>query len=89
MVKMATKLKRKDANFEFTIHRNHKSGPSRTFFEPTKAHNYFSNFCKKEKDGIIRAKHLDSKLSWETDNPSTFDYFAKNVVVTVGVKKNG
>jgi hypothetical protein len=83
-------LKRKNANWEFSIHLDYRKGPNRITFDPTSAERFFKKVLKRnpEVDSItVKVKHLNSNLVWETNDPGELNQFIYTIVNRIGILK--
>jgi len=84
------RLKRSNAKWEFSIHLDAERGPNRVTFDPNEAKRFFTKLRRKHKTLdclVVKVVHLDSKLSWETDDPEELAYFIDNLVQQTGILK--
>jgi hypothetical protein len=83
------KLKRQNANFEFSLHQNLDKGPNRITFDPDVALKFFKKLKAKEDEAGAKVKHICTGLVWETDEPEDLAYFINRVVASIGVINYG
>jgi hypothetical protein len=85
-------LKRRNSNWEFSIHVNPDKGPNRVCFDPTEAQRFFRKTLKSNRlktEPLDKVKHLATGLVWETEDYEELNEFICVLVDRVGVRQHG